>query len=66
MPVLDGYSATKELKKLISANTLPSLKIIGCSALVTNKEKKLSSLSGMDFIHEKPLKRTEIESLLNF
>ena len=64
MPVLDGFEATKELKRMIKQNIIPQICIIGCTALVQSHERQKALSAGMDECCTKPLNRTKIDKLL--
>jgi CheY-like chemotaxis protein/HPt (histidine-containing phosphotransfer) domain-containing protein len=64
MPVMDGYSATRAMRKLQADGQLGKLPIIAmtANAMVGDREKCLSC--GMDDYMSKPLNRSMIEQML--
>ena len=52
MPVLDGYAATKQIKKLN-----PSIPVIAQTAYATNQEKEKALKAGCDDFIPKPMKK---------
>ena len=66
MPVMNGYEATERLKKMMRQEEIPSIKIIACTAFVTNKERDECYKSGMDDIMTKPLGLQKMRQVLSF
>jgi signal transduction histidine kinase/CheY-like chemotaxis protein/HPt (histidine-containing phosphotransfer) domain-containing protein len=64
MPIMDGYTATRAMRKLQADGLLGKLPIIAmtANAMVGDREKCLSC--GMDDYMSKPLNRTMIEQML--
>jgi two-component system sensor histidine kinase/response regulator len=64
MPEMDGYSATREIRKLEHENHLKHTPVIAmtASALIGDKEKCLSA--GMDDYISKPIDITQLEEVL--
>ena len=55
MPIMDGFEATRVLKKRIKNNEIPDMKIIACTALHEGKYKKKCLEAGMDYYLAKPI-----------
>jgi CheY-like chemotaxis protein/HPt (histidine-containing phosphotransfer) domain-containing protein/two-component sensor histidine kinase len=64
MPIMDGYSATRYMRKLQGEGTLPKFPIVAmtANAMVGDREKCLAS--GMDDYMSKPLNRSLLEQML--
>jgi len=59
MPILNGYEATKEIKRL-----LPKLPIIAITAYSAIKEKDMAKSVGCDDFVSKPIDREHLESVV--
>jgi signal transduction histidine kinase/CheY-like chemotaxis protein len=64
MPIMNGFDACKEIRKLINEEEAPQIKIIGCTAYVTEHASSESSSCGMDMLINKPLSRTTLKDLI--
>jgi signal transduction histidine kinase len=64
MPIMDGFQATKELRSKLK-DTIPPIKIIGCTALTIDKKIKECIQCGMDEVIFKPINRAKLEQLVN-
>ena len=64
MPIMDGYTATRYMRKLQSEGTLPKFPIVAmtANAMVGDREKCIAS--GMDDYMSKPLNRSLLEQML--
>ena len=60
MPVLSGYEATREIKKLY-----PHLPVIAITAYATQEEKDRALEAGCDGYLSKPIKKADITALIN-
>jgi len=64
MPVMDGYEATKVLRKMIADKEIPELHIIAVSANDSEDDKSRSKGVGMDGHLSKPLNEKELKEIL--
>jgi len=64
MPIMDGYTATRYMRKLQAEGTLPKFPIVAmtANAMVGDREKCIAS--GMDDYMSKPLNRSLLEQML--
>ncbi|MBK6435900.1 MAG: response regulator [Rhodanobacteraceae bacterium] len=64
MPIMDGYTATRYIRKLQGENALPKFPIVAmtANAMVGDREKCIAS--GMDDYMSKPLNRGLLEQML--
>ena len=64
MPIMDGYTATRYMRKLQAEGTLPKFPIVAmtANAMVGDREKCIAS--GMDDYMSKPLNRALLEQML--
>jgi len=65
MPVLDGYETTKELKKLMKEKKIPHTPIVALTANNSLSDKKKCFESGMCDHLSKPLKDSDLKTILN-
>jgi len=66
MPVLDGYEATEQIRKIESENnSKSSIPIIALTANVTVEDKELCLNSGMNDVLPKPFKKEQIGECLS-
>lgn len=61
MPVMDGFKASIELRKLIAQKAFPDLCIIACTANASLEDKDKLLLAGMDDILIKPFSKEDLE-----
>jgi len=64
MPVMDGYEATKTIRKLEKNNKSPKIPIIALTANATNEDRLLCKQSGMDDVVTKPFKCSDLSNSL--
>ncbi|MCF8228910.1 MAG: response regulator [Bacteroidales bacterium] len=64
MPVMDGYAATKEIRKLEKESNLPATKIVALTANAFGDEKEKCLKLGMDDFITKPFKVQDLERIL--
>ena len=64
MPIMNGVESTSEIKKLITENFFPSLKIIGCTAFGTKMEVEKFYNAGIDDLLLKPITIQKIKDQL--
>jgi CheY-like chemotaxis protein/anti-sigma regulatory factor (Ser/Thr protein kinase) len=65
MPVMNGFEATKEIRRLAKEDGKSPPTIIGCTAYVTESASSESSTCGMDLLINKPLSRSTIRELIS-
>jgi signal transduction histidine kinase/ActR/RegA family two-component response regulator len=64
MPVMDGYEATKQIRKLESANALSKTRIIGLSAYSMKEEIERGRQAGCDDYLTKPIRKPDLMSVI--
>ena len=64
MPVLDGYDATRELRRREAERDLPRLPVIAMTASVTEGERERCEAAGMDDFVPKPVTPADLRSAL--
>jgi len=62
MPIMDGYSAAKELRRLMENKTIPSIPIVAITAFPDQRSKCLQS--SMDDFVNKPASAPIIKQIL--
>ena len=62
MPVMDGFQATQEIRKITSDSN--RIHIVTLTAYATDNFRDKSIASGMDAFITKPLKNEEIKQIL--
>jgi len=65
MPEMNGTEAVREIRRLQTLNTLPDVKIIGCTAHKDKEEVDEFLESGIDQCIHKPISKTMIQDLLS-
>jgi len=65
MPVMDGYTATKEIREWEHDENKPPGRIIALTANALKEDKEKCFKIGMDDFLSKPFKINDIESALN-
>jgi len=65
MPIMDGYEATRAIKKLVEKKELPDIPIIGLSAHSGEEFKQRSIEAGMVEAITKPVSEQKLSSLLS-
>ena len=68
MPVMDGITATKEIRKIESERTIPGqerVKIIAITANAFEDDRSKFFEAGMDFYMNKPVEINELHRLLS-
>ena len=55
MPIMNGFIATKEIKKLIFKDNYVDVNIVGSTALLTDEEVRKGIKSGMKLMISKPI-----------
>ena len=65
MPVMDGYQATKEIRKFENETALPPKAIIALTGHALRNDKNLCLETGMDDYLTKPVKQTDLIEKLN-
>jgi two-component system sensor histidine kinase/response regulator len=64
MPVMDGYEATRLIRKLEKDSATPKVPIIALTANVLESNKEKATRVGMDGYISKPFQRSELESTI--
>ena len=64
MPVMDGYDATRELRRREAEQGLPRLPVIAMTASVTEGERERCEAAGMDDFVPKPITPSDLGSAL--
>ena len=64
MPVMDGYDATRELRRREAERGLPRLPVIAMTASVTEGERERCEAAGMDDFVPKPITPSDLGSAL--
>lgn len=65
MPIMDGITATKNIRELEKENGRHPIKIIAVTAFAMEKDKEQCLNSGMDDFLSKPFKPNELLSIIN-
>jgi len=65
MPVMDGFEATIEFRKLMASHEIPNIKIVALSANDAEEDKKRCISVGMNDHLSKPLKEADLVNILN-
>jgi CheY-like chemotaxis protein len=65
MPVLDGYSATQQIRNWEQLNNLPRIPIIALTAYALAEERAKSVAAGCDNHMTKPIKKADLLKMLN-
>ena len=64
MPVMDGYAATKELKRLMKAKEISTVPIIACTAYAQESERQICFEIGFDDFLTKPINPKKLDEAL--
>jgi signal transduction histidine kinase/CheY-like chemotaxis protein len=64
MPIMDGFEATKHLKGLMSADEIPHIPIVGCTAFTAAEKVDYGLSVGMVEFIFKPLSKAKVEGVL--
>jgi CheY-like chemotaxis protein len=62
MPIMNGQTASKEIRKFEDDNHLPAINIIGVSANIRDEQQKDMSDAGMNDYIAKPFKMEDLLS----
>ena len=65
MPVMDGYTCVKILKKLMMDDQIPLIPVIACTAYIHQDERALCDTFGFDDCVPKPVDVAKLKSLLD-
>jgi CheY-like chemotaxis protein len=65
MPVMNGFDASVEVKRMIRNGLIPDVKIIACTANVEHDDRELCFESGMEIFLTKPLRKLEFLDIIN-
>ena len=64
MPVMDGYEATKLIRKFEKQNGIPASKIIAITADALRQDQTQTHAAGCDVHMNKPFRKSELYSVL--
>ncbi|MCP3675151.1 MAG: response regulator [Gammaproteobacteria bacterium] len=64
MPVMDGYKATKSIRKIERENNLTPIPIIALTANVSADDRILCESAGMNYVMTKPFNRVDLSNVL--
>lgn len=64
MPIMDGFEATRQIRKYERANELAAATIIALTGLASSDSQKEAFKSGMDLFLTKPVKYKELRAIL--
>lgn len=65
MPVMDGFEATRELRKLESEKNLPRLPVVAVTANAIKGDRERCLQAGMDDYVSKPVNTAKLEEAIN-
>jgi Signal transduction histidine kinase len=65
MPIMDGWEATKKIRKMIHQKTIEDLIIVGCTAYEDAESLNKCYEAGMKYIIQKPITREKVAKLLD-
>ncbi|QVM90827.1 response regulator [Pseudomonas entomophila] len=66
MPVLDGFSATQQLRAWESTNGRPRTPVVALTAHILSEHKERARLAGMDGHMAKPVELSQLRELIQF
>ncbi|MFV3404499.1 response regulator [Pseudomonas sp. NY15463] len=66
MPVLDGFSATQQLRAWESANQRPRTPVVALTAHILAEHKERARLAGMDGHMAKPVELSQLREVIQF
>lgn len=66
MPILDGFSATQQLRAWETANQRPRTPVVALTAHILNEHKERARLAGMDGHMAKPVELSQLRELVQF
>ncbi len=65
MPIMNGYVATTNLKKLMEEGVIPKIQIVACTAFASSAEENKCKDVGMDGFVTKPIRYKDLEKYLS-
>jgi CheY-like chemotaxis protein len=65
MPVMDGFEATRQIRKFEKVHTLTPAKVIALTGLASQQAQEEASASGVDAYLAKPVKFRELKKVLD-
>ncbi|MDF0733767.1 response regulator [Pseudomonas entomophila] len=66
MPILDGFSATQQLRAWETANQRPRTPVVALTAHILSEHKERARLAGMDGHMAKPVELSQLRELIQF
>ena len=64
MPIMDGFEASRILRKMMQTGEIPTVPIIGCTAFTDKKKLEECLASGMDTVISKPVSLNKIKEIV--
>lgn len=65
MPVMDGFTAAREIRELMNTSKIPKTYIVACSALAQSDDVKQALECGMDEYCVKPISKSKILQIIS-
>ena len=64
MPIMNGFEASKTIKKMIEQKEIPKIPILALTANVSIKDIEDCKKSGMDYYLSKPVSKKNLKEML--
>lgn len=65
MPVMDGYTCVKELKKLMAKGAMPTIPVIACTAYIDQNAEMICRVYGFDDFLPKPVNLKKLKEIFD-